>query len=314
MPKRLIFVDTNILLDFYRVRRETSLSLLQKLNKIKGGIITSYQVEMEFLTNRQQVITDSLKSLSSTPRIELPAFAGKTMSGSALAKAAKNADSRKKEFRKRVLAALDRPANSDPVYKEARAIFVKDTPRNLNRTKKIRHQMKRLAFRRFMLGYPPRKSRDVSMGDALNWEWIVHVSKMEKADVVIVSRDSDFGVEVSGKHYINDWLCQEFRDRTSRQRKITLTPHLAKALKTVGTAVAKAAEEEEEDLVRSPRPAYESISSISRIWDEQQALRTALGSTLVSPTYVSHPSVLSSLADIFALRANELPEDTAQSE
>ena len=56
----------------------------------------------------------------------------------------------------------------------------------------------RLAWRRFLLGYPPRKADDTSIGDAVNWEWVVDCAKRANADVVIVSRDSDYGVRLEG--------------------------------------------------------------------------------------------------------------------
>ena len=59
MSNYLVFVDTNILLDFYRFRRESGLVLLQRFDKIHDRLITTYQVEMEFKKNRQRVILDA---------------------------------------------------------------------------------------------------------------------------------------------------------------------------------------------------------------------------------------------------------------
>lgn len=45
----LLFIDTNILLDFYRqVGRESNLSILKHLRPHHDRIITTRQVEMEF--------------------------------------------------------------------------------------------------------------------------------------------------------------------------------------------------------------------------------------------------------------------------
>jgi predicted nucleic acid-binding protein len=41
----LIFVDTNILLDFYRSRNEASLRLLNHIDTLHDKLITTYQVE-----------------------------------------------------------------------------------------------------------------------------------------------------------------------------------------------------------------------------------------------------------------------------
>jgi predicted nucleic acid-binding protein len=47
IPK-LLFIDANILLDFYRARTDAALSLLKHLETISHKIIVTYQLEMEF--------------------------------------------------------------------------------------------------------------------------------------------------------------------------------------------------------------------------------------------------------------------------
>jgi predicted nucleic acid-binding protein len=43
------FIDTNIFLDFYRDSNEATLSLLERLKPVRDRVISTYQVEMEFL-------------------------------------------------------------------------------------------------------------------------------------------------------------------------------------------------------------------------------------------------------------------------
>ncbi|MCF8320976.1 MAG: PIN domain-containing protein [Flavobacterium sp.] len=51
----LVFIDTNILLDFYRIRKSNiSMKYLEEIEKHKELIIITSQVEMEFNVNRQQ--------------------------------------------------------------------------------------------------------------------------------------------------------------------------------------------------------------------------------------------------------------------
>ena len=60
----LIFVDTNIWLDFYRVRgKAADLSLLKKIDEHRDSLISTSQVEMEFKKNRPAVILDSYHRL-----------------------------------------------------------------------------------------------------------------------------------------------------------------------------------------------------------------------------------------------------------
>ncbi|MCL9865253.1 PIN domain-containing protein, partial [Ralstonia solanacearum] len=107
-----------------------------------------------------------------------------------------------------------------------------------------------LARKRFVLGYPPRKQSDTSIGDSINWEWIVQCSKKSGKNVVIVTRDTDYGVAYKDNLYLNDWLRQEFSERVSKKRQIILTDKLSVALKTVHKSVTREMEEEENTLLR----------------------------------------------------------------
>jgi hypothetical protein len=120
---------------------------------------------------------------------------------------------------------------------------------NLTREKQIRIKIRNLAKKRFVLGYPPRKKEDNSIGDALNWEWIIECSIKSSKDVIIVTRDTDFGTIFNNKSYLNDWLRQEFSERVGRKRRIILTDKLSHAFKLVDIPVTKAMEEEENKLI-----------------------------------------------------------------
>lgn len=119
----------------------------------------------------------------------------------------------------------------------------------MNREKEERFTIRNLARKRFVLGYPPRKQGDTSIGDAINWEWIVQCSIDSGKHIVIVTRDTDYGAIYNGKSYLNDWLRQEFSERVSSKRKIILTDKLSEGLKVVHAAVTKEMEEEEKRLI-----------------------------------------------------------------
>ena len=65
MNKSLIFIDTNIFLDFYRTRGfAADLAILKRMDANLGRFVTTSQVEMEFKKNRSNEIVklyDSLK-------------------------------------------------------------------------------------------------------------------------------------------------------------------------------------------------------------------------------------------------------------
>jgi predicted nucleic acid-binding protein len=250
MTKDLLFIDTNILLDFYRVRHEAGLKLLHALDGIHDRLITTYQVEMEFKRNRHAAIAESLKTLKDRDAVPHAAFLAGTRSAEALDKRIRGANAAISGFRDRLVKVLANPTRHDPVYRVVQRLFTHATALNLKRDNPIRRTIKRQAFRRFVLGYPPRKSGDTSMGDALNWEWIVKVAQDTGSHILVVSRDSDYGIEHAGRQYINDWLLQEFRDRVSKKRQLVLFTRLAPALKRASVTVTKEAEREEEELTQ----------------------------------------------------------------
>ena len=68
----LIFIDTNIFLDFYRIRKSNvSLKYLEEIEKHIDLIITSSQVEMEFKKNRQSVILESIGEVNKINNVNI---------------------------------------------------------------------------------------------------------------------------------------------------------------------------------------------------------------------------------------------------
>jgi hypothetical protein len=218
----LLFIDTNIFLNYYeKVEKPGGISLLRKINKNRARIITTEQVEMEFEKNRQQVI---LKQL----------------------------DKQANQVNKYIDKILWDPT-SDGVYQILERFFRGESDYHLTNKNMTRSRIHRLAFKRFIMNYPPRKSKDTSMGDAINWEWIVYCAQQSKADVVIVSRDSDYGIRRGEHSILNDWLRHEFQERVGFDRKISLTALLSKAFKIADIPVSKKEEEEENELVEEVR-------------------------------------------------------------
>ena len=256
MPiKKLLFIDTNIWLDFYRARNETGLELLEKAEAISDQIIVSYQLESEFKRNRQTAILEGMQELKAPTQIaRLGIFSG-AKATQIMNKSLKEAERRVKDLRKRLSRALDDPSANDPVYQACQRIFHKNDSLALTREDKLRFRVRRLAFRRFLHGCPPRKRNDTSIGDAINWEWMVHCAQQQGAELVIVSRDSDYGVTFDNKSYINDHLRQEFSERVSKKRKLLLYVRLSEALKHFQVEVSAGAEQAEAELLIETKAA-----------------------------------------------------------
>ena len=239
-----VFIDTNIYLDFYRRNYESSLSLLKKLISVKQNIICTYQVEMEFLKKRQKIIIENSALSDLDIDVRLPTALNDSKLRAVLKKLKKEISKLKTELQGNITNIISNPDLHDPVYKSLKAIFSSKNKYVLTRDMKIKHEIKRLARQRFMLGYPPRKNNDTSIGDAFNWEWILHCSKELKGEFIIVSRDKDYGEEFNDLAFLNDALKSEFKDRVGNNA-ITYTKKLSTALKHLEISVTSDEEESE---------------------------------------------------------------------
>ncbi|MCH8804464.1 MAG: DUF4935 domain-containing protein [Planctomycetes bacterium] len=263
--KYLMFIDTNVLLDFYRARNDSQWSFLETLDEHRERVITTDQVEMEFKKNRQGVILEALRGLTNPDDPEFPVFLRHAKAATSIRPSRDRMREQITRLRQRIQNVLENPTTNDEVYKPIQRLFREPTEFNLTRDKPERYTIRRQAWKRFVLGYPPRKKGDTSTGDAVNWEWILACAKREKSNVVIVSLDSDYGVNPTKQRFshLNDWLAHEFRDRVSKQKNARLTPYLAEAYKLMGMTVATRAKSEEKRLLtltsRPQKSRYETI-------------------------------------------------------
>lgn len=260
----LIFIDTNIFLDFYRIRGgDEKLSLLKRLNDHHKRIITTAQVEMEYKKNRQAVILESLNRFKTPDWSGLtpPAFLSDAQPAIAITKSKSDISSQQKKLKKRIEAILRNPSANDPVFKILQRLFKSESDSNLSREKKIRFKIRGLAWKRFILGYPPRKDKDTSIGDAINWEWIIHCAQNTEKNIILVTRDTDYGVTYDQGFILNDWLSQEFKQRVGRERKIIITGRLTYAFKGISVTVTKQEEREENSLLEEKMRKAEEIAS-----------------------------------------------------
>jgi hypothetical protein len=252
MPaQNLLFIDTNIWLDFYRARNDVGLRLLKHAENLKNSLIVTYHLEAEFKTNRQAAILEGMRELKAPQSVARPGIFSDAKASLVMAKNLKEAEKRIKKLRQRMVRALENPGASDPVYRVCQRIFHKKDALTLGRTDPRRHIIRRKAFRRFLHGSPPRKPGDTSIGDAFNWEWMIHCATLEKSGLVVVTRDADYGVTVDDKSYINDHLRQEFSERVSKKRDLLLYSRLSDALKFFEVDISQQEEQVEKDLVKS---------------------------------------------------------------
>jgi hypothetical protein len=259
----LVFIDTNIFLDFYRLgSREAGLTILDKLDQHKDAIITGDQVNMEFKKNRQKVILGVYGAMKAPDfgSLQLPPVVAQSKASRSLERHKKGIRNQAERLKKRLQSVIEDPSRYDPVYRTVQRLFRHRGSYNLSREKDVRLEIRKLAEKRFLLGYPPRKLSDNSIGDAINWEWIVRCAKDSGHGVVIVTRDSDYGATIEGKPALNDWLREEFRARVARRRKILLTDRLSVGLKEAAIPLTKQEADAEDALIDVPKAAsHETI-------------------------------------------------------
>ena len=168
----------------------------------------------------------------------------------------KEIDIQQKKLKEKIEKILTNPNQNDEVFKKLQKVFKHKCDFNLNRENKQRFTIRSLALKRFMLGYPPRKNSDNSIGDAVNWEWIIKCAETSKKHIIIVTRDTDFGAIHENESYLNDWLKQEFKQRISQQRKLVLTDKLSRAFQYLEIPVTKEMIEEEEKVIKLSSELY----------------------------------------------------------
>ena len=128
-------------------------------------------------------------------------------------------------------------------------------------------------IKRFLLGYPPRKKTDNSIGDAVNWEWIVKCAENTGKNIIIVTRDSDFGCTYENDSHLNDWLKQEFKQRISQKRKIILTDKLHIAFQLVEIPVTEEMIKEEEEVISNSLRNFNALNLQEAIKRVQENLK-----------------------------------------
>lgn len=276
--KKLLFIDANIWLDFYRARTDAGLALLAHVEAVADRVIVTYQLEQEFKKNRQSAILEGMQELKAPTQVGRLGIFSDAKATKVLGKSLKEAEKRVKALKARLTKALKNPAQHDPVYQASQRVFHRNSALVLTRENPVRRTIRNRALRRFLHGCPPRKKNDTSLGDALNWEWMVQCAEAAKAELVIVSRDSDYGATFEGTAYINDHLRQEFSERVSKKRKLLLYTRLSDALKHFEVTVSPQEAAAEQELVESPADAISAAGPLMEI--HQGPLKGVVGRLL----------------------------------
>lgn len=96
-------------------------------------------------------------------------------------------------------------------------------------------------------------------------------------NIIIVTRDSDYGETFKKESFLNDWLDQEFKQRVSRKRKIKLTDTLYSAFEMLSVNVTPEMIAEEQRIIseQEKKPfTSEEVREILKELSEQNDANT----------------------------------------
>lgn len=277
----LLFIDTNIYLNFYESFNKDYLSLLKKLEKKANIIISTCQVEMEFKKQRQRVIVNSIENIKNNGKVKRPNICFDDKAKMQLEKEISNYNKLLEDYAENIFEYLVNPIEKDPVYITAEKVFRKHNLINLTIDSKNYKTIKELAEERFRIGSPPRKGKDNSIGDAINWEWIIKCSQDnidEFDEFVLVSGDHDFGIHLNKVSILNDWLLQEFQVKVPN-KKIHLKQTLIEAFDLIDVKISKKERIAQEKILKELKLQAQAFTD-----NIQEQLRIATSSILPSNT------------------------------
>ena len=141
----MVFIDTNILLDFYRARGSESLAILDHLDGNHDRVICGSQVEMEFKKHRQAEIISANNAIKNPDFKELkslPSFPSASKQKTGIGTSETQVKGMVTRLHERTERLLMEPSTYDPVYKAAQRLFRSKSPYNLTRDKRIRYRIR----------------------------------------------------------------------------------------------------------------------------------------------------------------------------
>lgn len=224
-----IFIDTNIILDFYRINNKNSINeILKEIKKYKKYFISTKQSQDEFLRNRDRTITDFIEEIKKqnykvhTNNV-IATLDSYTEYHDSIIKANTNTRKIIEELNK----LIENP-DIDLIYK----IYLDLNETAYNRTNEIIER----AYIRKIIGNPPTSKKE-TCGDEIIWETLLEYCN---TDLIIVSRDSTFSTNYN-------FLNSEFKKNKNRTLKVV--DSITKAIELNQEQPPKELELVESDLI-----------------------------------------------------------------
>ena len=225
-----IYIDTNIVLDFYRSASEPA-SVFDDLLQRNVRLVTTEQTYGEIRRNRSAILSQVISSLQESSSVHsysttllrgLPEFVGVASAKDAIRQAVDEMTSR--------LKPMLSDSSQDPVL--AKYLALTSSPQTLYLPTTDASVQR--AHRRKLLGMPPTSPNKITIGDELIWETLLSGCF---DDLVIVSRDAGF-VNNEGL------LKEEFQ--TQGRQLLAVVNQLSAALSRIGRPSSTVTQQEKQ--------------------------------------------------------------------
>lgn len=197
-----IFIDTNIILDFYRINNKNSINeILKEIKKYKKYFISTKQSQDEFLRNRDRTITDFIEEIKKQNyKVHINNVIATLDSYTEYHDSIIKANTNTRKIIEELNKLIENP-DIDLIYK----IYLDLNETAYNRTNEIIER----AYRRKIIGNPPTSKKE-TCGDEIIWETLLECCN---DDLIIVSRDSTFSTNYN-------FLKSEFKKDKNRTLKV----------------------------------------------------------------------------------------------
>lgn len=238
---RKIFIDTNILVDFYQAAGER-LKVFEKLYEYRGSLtFTSHSLD-EFERNREKTLAWLLREFEKSMKGFQPfttSIIQEAPEFTELIAARDEAQSKGKELAARLRAWIGTP-DMDPVRSEFLRLYNDTAVQTLHVTPDLIDK----ARTRKLLGNPPVSPDKWTIGDELTWETLL---TLQATDLIVVSKDGTF-------HTYEGMLKAEFHQATGHQ--VNMTKKVSDALRLLKIEPAPVLVEAEDKLEPAPADAH----------------------------------------------------------
>ncbi|MEU6969649.1 PIN domain-containing protein [Kitasatospora aureofaciens] len=282
----MVSIDTNLLLDLYRVNEKTRSDLLSVMDALDGRLWVSHQVLEEFWRNRESALSDPKKTRDAVldemrdsveaatkairtwaNRVSLPQERKLELIGE-IDSAFENVKSQINTQTDSAIADFSRDTNRDAILIRLSQILAGRAGSPLpdpDYAAALEEAARRVQAKE-PPGYRDRKKGENAAGDYLVWEQLLREAKARNCDVVFVTSDvkEDWWRFVEGEaRGPRLELIEEFRSRTGRQILfLRLTGLLAQAESLLNVSVDPTSVDEIERVDRIRADAERSRVSV----------------------------------------------------